>query len=482
VRLRLVVVLTIPIVILFLVLGAAHGRNLAHSAQLELFLDRFGDISHFVPGARQALGDDDPVAIRSELERYGEVYGVDALLLDRTGDVVAGNGIALEALDEPSRRKVEAGLSGRSSGLPNEMMLFDRPLVVAEPVFEGGDLVGAVVTSSGTEGVAREVLRGWAQLLAAGLLAVVVSVFLVSRLAHWVLRPVRMVDTAMTEVWHGNMDVRISETGGPPELRRMIAVFNGMAQEVERLIQHQQEFVSNASHELRNPLNALLLRVEHLGLGLPDEWQEEMDLARDEGARMGRILDALLVLVRGERGIDTAPVELTALVARRLEAWQPQAHEHDVELAATPAPETWCELDEIMLESAFDAVLDNAVKFSPSNATVEVAVHARDGMAEISVRDQGPGLEPHELERITQRFWRSPRHQNRQGSGLGLAIATEFLRSCDGELAVAPANGEGLAVSLRVPCAASQESLEAAGSAMPGKPPGWRSREREGRS
>nr|WP_281353432.1 HAMP domain-containing sensor histidine kinase [Phytoactinopolyspora mesophila] len=295
-------------------------------------------------------------------------------------------------------------------------------------------------------------MRQWALLALGGVLAIGASLFLIARLANWVLRPVRRVDSAMKEIWHGHMEARISDTTGPPELQHMIAVFNSMAEEVEHLIQRQQEFVSNASHELRNPLNALLLRIEHLAMGLPDEWAEEAERAREEGRRMTRIMDALLMLARGQNSEpDAAPVDVVALVTRRLEAWEPISRQRDVELALVDAGQVHGFVDEIVIESAFDAVLDNAVKFSPPGASVDVSVTNGGDTVEIAVRDHGPGVAPEDLALVTERFWRSPAGQDTPGSGLGLAIATEFLNSCGGTLAVASGDGGGLLVTLRLP-------------------------------
>ncbi|AYY13260.1 HAMP domain-containing protein [Actinobacteria bacterium YIM 96077] len=457
-RARLIVVFIIPLIALFAVLGVAYGRSVALAAQQELFVDRLDDTGYLVTSARQALRSDDPTVIDGELERYREVYGIEAAVLDRAGDMWVSSGLNTLALDDNAMSVVQTALAGRRSEAPQSVLpwTFDD-LVVAEPIFDAGDLIGAVVTSSSTDAVARDVLRQWGVLALGGLLAIGASLFLVSRLANWVLRPIRRVDSAMTEMWHGHMEARISDTTGPPELRHMIAMFNAMAEEVEHLIHRQQEFVSNASHELRNPLNALLLRIEHLAMGVPEEWADEAERAREEGRRMTRILDALLMLARGQHSEpETSPVDLRALVERRLDAWQPISEQHDVALRLHDDTAVWGMVDEIVIESAFDAVLDNAVKYSPARSSVDVSVTNGDEMVEIAVRDHGPGLPGDELARVDERFWRGSPHQEVAGSGLGLAIATEFLASCGGTLGVAPADSGGLVVTLRMPASGEQ--------------------------
>jgi signal transduction histidine kinase len=449
-RARLVVILTIPIVALFIFLGAAYASSVARSGQQELFLDRLSDAGHLVVTARQSLAADDPALVAVELERYGEVYGIGAAVLNQAGETWATNGLDVLPIEERF-----AALAGRRAGLSEKLVPWGfGDLIVAEPVFEGGDRVGAVVTASSTDRLAREVGILWLGLLVGGVVALALSVFVANWLASWVLRPVRMVDGAMAEMWRGHMGARIPESSGPPELRQVLAQFNQMAEKVEQLMHKQQEFVSNASHELRNPLNALLLRVEDLGLALPDGHPDEVEHVREEGRRMARILDALLMLARDEdMAAGSEPVELAGLVARRVEGWRPIALDQDVELSVSSSDAVWAHVDEIVMESAFDAVADNAVKFAPSGTAVEISLTSTDGWTEVSVRDHGPGLRADEIDKVTDRFWRSPAHSAVRGSGLGLAIASELLASCGGDLRVAPADGGGLVVSLRVPAA-----------------------------
>ncbi len=447
-RARLMVIFTIPGVLLFLLLGVAYAASVARSNQQEMFLDRLSDTGYLVVTARQSLTADDPTIVAGELERYGDVYGIGAAVLNQAGETWATNGIDVRSIDERF-----TALAGRRAELSESFLPWQvERLVVAEPVFEGGDLIGAVVTSSDTSRLSRGIWLHWGTLLAGGLVALVLSLTVAHRLASWVLRPVRAVDGAMAEIGRGQLAARIPESTGPPELQQVIARFNQMAEKVEHLMHKQQEFVSNASHELRNPLNALLLRVEGLALALPSEDAAEVEHVRSEGRRMARILDALLMLARDEHmSAGSEPVEISALVARRVQGWEPIAREKGVKLDVTGPDEAWARIDEIVLESAFDAVTDNAVKFSPPSGRVEVSVRESDGLVEVGVRDHGPGLRQDEIEKVTDRFWRSPEHSRVRGSGLGLAIASELLESAGGELRVDRPDGGGLLVSLRIP-------------------------------
>lgn len=441
------VILTIPVLLLFMFLGAAYAVSEVKSNQQEMFFDRLGDAGHLVLAARQSLMADDPSIAHAELIRYGDVYGIEAAVLNKSGDTWATNGLDAETVD--ARFDALAGRTNNPSEAFAPWMIGD--LEVASPVFDGSDLVGAVVISSDTGELVRDAWMLWGALVLVGIVASVVAIAIASRLATWVLRPVRAVDGAMAEIGRGELRARIPESTGPPELQQVVAQFNQMAGRVEHLMQKQQEFVSNASHELRNPLNALLLRIEDLAFALPESDAAEIEHVRSEGRRMARILDALLVLARAEAvGDESDPVEVGALVESRIDSWRLIARERDIIFQISRLDGAWGVVDPIVLESAFDAVVDNAVKFSPEGGVISVSLADEDGMVEVAVRDRGPGLSPDEVEKVTDRFWRSSGHRDVRGSGLGLAIASELLDSSGGELRVMIPDDRGLCVKLRV--------------------------------
>jgi signal transduction histidine kinase len=111
------------------------------------------------------------------------------------------------------------------------------------------------------------------------------------------------------------------------------------------------------------------------------------------------------------------------------------------------------------LEGVLDALLDNAMKFTYDGTVVEVDMKRVDDKVEVSVRDHGPGLRPKELERATDRFWRSPSHQNVPGSGLGLAIVTRIVARVDGTVRLELPKGGGLRVVVTLPLAPPERSI-----------------------
>ncbi|MFC5220619.1 sensor histidine kinase [Streptomyces coerulescens] len=456
-RTRLLPLLIVLMAAVLLALGVPLGISLASAQQQNVVVDRIDDTAYFAAIARPAAdvtsGSRDDLRILSrELESYYDVYGIRAGVF-LPNDTPLANGPTTWFLPETGevRDAFEESLLSRRSHDPKQVWPWQRGrLVVASPVIRDGDVVAVVVTDSPTGEMRSRILNGWL-IIAGGLTAaMLVAVGAALRLTGWVLRPVRVLDVTTHEIASGRLKSRVAVASGPPELRRLARSFNEMADNVEDVLEQQRAFVADASHQLRNPLAALLLRIELLAFELP-EGNEEIASVQAEGKRLAQVLDDLLDLALAEHtAADLRLTDVGALAAERVAAWAPTAEAKGVRLVGSCPPTTaWA--DPVALSSALDAVIDNAVKFTPKDERVEVSVASNGAMSTIEVVDNGPGLTDEELARIGDRFWRSGRHQNIKGSGLGLSISRVLLSAGGGSLTYGHHEPSGLRVTVTVP-------------------------------
>lgn len=440
-----------------LALGFPLAVSVAAAEQQRVVVDRIDDTVRFAALAqfvtdRSSL-DERRSTLQEQLDRYHATYGIKAGVFYRDGDAMAR---APEDWSVPpdgeGREAFRDALSGRRSQDPPQVWPWQQGgrLVVASPVVRDGDVVAVVFTDSPTSQLRSRVLRGWLLIIAGESAAMLVAVGAAIRLTGWVLRPVRVLDAATHDIATGRMKSRVAAAGGPPELRRLAGSFNEMADNVEQVLEQQRAFVADASHQLRNPLAALLLRIELLALELP-EGNEEIASVRTEGKRLAQVLDDLLDLALAEHAAaDLRLTDIGELAAERVAAWRPLAEEKGVRLIEHRAAVTaW--VDPIALSSALDAVIDNALKFTPAGEEVTVTVASNGERSTIVITDCGPGLTDEELTRIGDRFWRSGRHQNIKGSGLGLSISRALLSAGGGRIAYAHHDPCGLVVTVSVP-------------------------------
>ncbi|MEU5520697.1 HAMP domain-containing sensor histidine kinase [Streptomyces sp. NPDC052079] len=460
-RTRLLPLLIVLMAAVLLALGVPLAVSLAGAQQQKVVVDRIDDTARFAALAQFVTEPADPAGgdvnerretLSRELRSYHEVYGIRAGVFYRNDSPMAH---APEDWFLPRTGEVrdafkEALLSRRSHDPEQVWPWQRRSLVVASPVIRDGDVVAVVVTDSPTGQMRSRILHGWLVIAAGEAAAMLLAVGAALRLTGWVLRPVRILDATTHDIATGRLKSRVAAAGGPPELRRLARSFNEMADNVESVLEQQRAFVADASHQLRNPLSALLLRIELLALELP-EGNEEIASVQAEGKRLAQVLDDLLGLALAEHSeADLQVSDIGALAAERVAAWAPTAEAKGVSLTGTCPPTTaWA--DPVALSSALDAVIDNAVKFTPEGEAVEVAVASNGDVSTVVVTDNGPGLTDEELTRVGDRFWRSGRHQNIKGSGLGLSISRALLAAGGGSIVYERHEPHGLRVTVTVP-------------------------------
>ncbi|HEY8372844.1 MAG TPA: HAMP domain-containing sensor histidine kinase [Pseudonocardiaceae bacterium] len=448
---RLLLVLVPLLVLLAAALGVPLGVAVAQRETQEVYLDRLTDAGRFASLAENALASGRVSALHDELRRYDELYGISAAL------VAPGGRVLLASRPEPdlSEDAVAEGLADAFAGYrpaaPGVVWPWDsRPLVVVEPVGRDSEVVAAVVTVSPTASLRAEVLRQWGLLGVIGLLPLVALVAAAWPVSRWVLRPVRRLDEATAAVASGRLDIR-ADLDGPPELRRLAHSFNTMVDVVGRALRRQRAFVSDASHQLRNPLASLRLAVENLAPHLQgEEARAAHQLAVEEAAEMGRVLDALLAATRLESAAASTPVDVDELVAGRVPAWRASAERAGLRLHIEIPPGLRVLEPPGGLGSVLDELVSNAVRLS-GGSRVTVRAVLGDGAVELHVVDDGDGLSEEERTAALERFWRSPRHQNVPGTGLGLAICAELVSTAGGRLWLEPAPPRGLAAVVRLP-------------------------------
>jgi signal transduction histidine kinase len=353
-----------------------------------------------------------------------------------------------------NRPEIRSALAGQEAvGWRYSRTLGQRLLYVAVPVASGGRVHGAVRITYPSSFVEGRIRRTW--LLLGGTGAVVlVTVLLISLwLARSVTRPLRELERAAGGLGRGELATRAPVPHGPREPHALAVAFNQMAVRLERLVDAQQRFVADASHQLRTPLTALRLRLENLAPELPPAARDDLDGAIAESWRLSRLVDGLLALARAEQaGSTPRVVDVAGVVAQRQAAWSDLAAERGVRLevavpGALPALLTPGRLDQVL-----DNLLANALEVSPRAGRVAVTAARTGDLVELHVTDEGPGLSDRDLERAFDRFWQATAHRDGDhgGFGLGLAIVRQLLLADGGSIELRPAAGTGLDVVVRV--------------------------------
>lgn len=308
-----------------------------------------------------------------------------------------------------------------------------------------GAVVGALRITYPTSALDSRVTRYWLLLAAIGGVVLAAATLVGLRFARTLTRPLSDLERAAAAVGAGDLTVRARDDAGPPELRSLAVQFNDTVTRLDALLDSQQEFVADASHQLRTPLAALRLRLENLERDVAADGQADLAAALSEVERLGRLVDGLLALARADAAKpEPAPVDLAALVEARFEHWRPSAAAHAVELRASVAPGTLVLATAGALEQVLDNLLSNALAVSPPGSAISVDAREPDELVELHVTDQGTGMSAEQRRRAFDRFWRVGRPGT--GTGLGLAIVHRLVTADGGTIELRDTPGSGLDV------------------------------------
>jgi two-component system, OmpR family, sensor kinase len=232
-----------------------------------------------------------------------------------------------------------------------------------------------------------------------------------------------------------------------------------------------RQFVADASHELRTPLTTIRGYAELFRQGAvpdPDDVAKLIRRIEDEAARMGLLVEDLLLLARldRERPITLAPVELPVLAIDAVQAAQAVAPDRTIELDIRDVPERLIAYgDDARLRQVIGNLMTNALVHTPPDAAVKLSLYVESGnRAVVEVADTGPGLTPEQREHVFERFYRVDGARTRRtdraatGTGLGLAIVAAIVRAHHGSVEVISDQGQGAIFRVILPALPSDES------------------------
>jgi two-component system sensor histidine kinase MprB len=323
--------------------------------------------------------------------------------------------------------------------------------VLVTPVGHGWTLTVARDLSGSIEVIRR--LRG--TLFGLSVLGALAALLAGSVVARAGLRPIgALADAAEHIAATQDLSIRIDvpRRSAGDEVTRLAEAFDRMTAALSAARQRQAQLVADAGHELRTPLTSLrtnldlLARSEDLGRPLPERARRELLTdVRSQLEELTHLVDEVVVLANEDQPRLLEAVRMDDVVRRAVARVRPRSDRHTVRTAL----EQWTVPagDPVALERAVVNLLDNALKFSPADTEVRVAL--QDGL--LTVDDEGPGVPAADRPHVFERFWRSSQARSVRGSGLGLAIVAEVAAAHNGAVSMTDAPDGGTRVTLAVP-------------------------------
>ena len=287
---------------------------------------------------------------------------------------------------------------------------------------------------------------------------------IISALLGWyvagrVLRPLRTITAAAQEISEANLHRRLALPGPRDELRTLADTIDGLLERLQEAFDAQRRFVANASHELRTPLTAVRALLE-MAISDPhatvETFRETCREALEESEQQEQLIDALLALAQGQRGLDHRdPADLAVIVDEVVRTHRADAEARHLHLGVVlqSAPIAG---DQRLIARLVSNLVQNATRHNNPDGDVDVRVGTRAGQAYLTVDNTGPVVPPDEVERLVQPFQRltPDRLGHHEGFGLGLSIVAAIATAHDARLDVRPGEPGGMHIEVTFPAAA----------------------------
>lgn len=367
--------------------------------------------------------------------------GVYTLLYNESGALLAGQ----PPLDSPDGVAFESGSLRTVDGY----YLLDFWLPFS---WDDGLWVRGILQIPEDTGVTEDLLEISLLLLLLMVAVGAVGAYLVVRSAF---RPLDKIVAAAESIGEGrDLSRRIGLKPGHDEMSRLATAFDSMFARLERSFEAEKQFTSDASHELRTPIAVILAQcAESRHHHTEEEHAQDMAVIDRQARKMQTLVQQLLQMTRLEQGTQRATLEtadLSELVTVLCEE-QP-----DLPVGTTLhtdiQPDVTAVFDVMLVSRLLQNLLNNAIRYGRKNGNIWVALRTLGGEILLSVRDDGPGIAPDQLDKIFTRFYQAdPSRSGSNGTGLGLTMVRQIARLHGGDVTVESTLGKGSCFTFRFP-------------------------------
>ncbi|MBK9601440.1 MAG: HAMP domain-containing protein [Anaerolineales bacterium] len=291
---------------------------------------------------------------------------------------------------------------------------------------------------------------------------VILALILGTILSRTITRPIRELTKVTHEMADGKLGQQVP-VRSRDEIGELASSFNKMNNELARSLNLRKQMTADIAHELRTPLSLIIGHAEGVHDGVLQPSHENFEIIREEADRLEKLVNDLRTLSladAGELSVEFQPVDINELLSDIKTHYMTLFNQKRITLDLVPAPATLrvkANLDPIRFSQVLTNILDNALRYTPEEGQVVMAVSKVENQVEISIQDNGEGVTPEEAAHLFDRFYRADPSRTRDrdagGSGLGLAIAKSIIEMHQGRIWVESEKGKGMKTIIRLPLA-----------------------------
>jgi len=271
-----------------------------------------------------------------------------------------------------------------------------------------------------------------------------------------VLRPVANMSKTVKNITVNALDTRINVSGSQDELKDLANTFNSMLDRIQQSYDQQNQFVSDASHELRTPIAVIqgyANLLDRWGKNDKEVLEESITAIKSEAENMKGLIEQLLFLARGDK--NTQKVEKTDFYIDELIdeiVRETKLIDETHEILNEINEKVKVNADRSLLKEALRIFVDNSIKYTAHGGYVKINSYEEGGSIVISIEDDGAGISKEDLPHIFDRFYRADKSRTKEsgGTGLGLAIAKWIIMKHRGAIEVESKIGEGTKIIIKL--------------------------------
>jgi heavy metal sensor kinase len=271
------------------------------------------------------------------------------------------------------------------------------------------------------------------------------------------IKPIKDISATAVKISGGNLSQRINVAEAESELGQLAAVLNSTFARLEAAFAQQQQFTSDAAHELRTPVSVMLTQAQ-TALNrerTAPEYRETVEACQRAAQRMRKLIESLLALARldaGQEQMKRLDFDLSKTARDCVELIRPLADERGVKIFCE-LPMLECVGDSERLAQVMTNLLTNAIQYNRPGGEVRIAAQSQNGMAVLTVSDTGAGISAEDLPHVFERFYRADKSRSTGGNGLGLAISKAVVEAHGGTIEVSSTENVGTTFTVRLPMA-----------------------------
>lgn len=289
------------------------------------------------------------------------------------------------------------------------------------------------------------------------LIVIITALIVGSKASRRLMRPVEKMTQTVKAITIQDMGKRLDISGSHDELKELAETFNEMINRIQQAYDQQNQFVSDASHELRTPIAVIqgyANMLDRWGKKEPAVLEESIGAIKEESENMKELVEKLLFLARGDKNQQQVNPEkfnldeLIGEVVRETKLIDKNHHIHNLTC------ESICiEADRKLIKEALRIFIDNSIKYTPSEGSIKVMAYKKGKEAVVDIEDTGIGISKEDLPYIFDRFYRADKSRTKQsgGTGLGLAIAKWIIMRHKGTIQIQSKEGTGTKISVFLP-------------------------------